>query len=97
MSCPKCGGAYPSSGVSGGMGVQPKRYCVCGVRQTNRYSERGSAPGISAGMHSMPPASNISYSYRPATTSNGDIDFWAGLVVGAIVGIILASAFVFIF
>ena len=95
MSCPKCGGAYPT--ISGGMGAQPKRYCVCGVRQTNRYSERGSAPGISAGMHSMPPASNISYSYRPATTSNGDIDFWAGLVVGAIVGIILASAFVFIF
>jgi len=97
VSCPKCGGSYASSGVSGGMGVHPKRYCTCDVRRTNRYSETGAAAGVSGGMHSRPTSTNVSYSYRPAASNNGDVTFLAGLVLGAIVGIVVVCVLVFLF
>ena len=95
MSCPKCGGDY--YGISGGMGAFPKRYCTCDVRRTNRYSETGAATGISGGMNSRPTSDNVSYSYRPAASNNGDVTFLAGLVLGAIVGIVVVCVLVFLF
>ena len=93
MSCPKCGLDSPGV-ISGGMGM---RYCTCDVRRTNRYSETGAGTGISGGMYSRPTSDNVSYSYRAAASNNGDVTFLAGLVLGAIVGIVVVCVLVFFF
>ena len=75
------------------MGPLNKRYCTCGVKPLNRYS---AGSGISGGGSFG--ASNHSYSsYRPASTNDSDVIFLAGLIVGAVVGILVACAFVLVF
>ena len=97
MTCPKCGGSYASGGISGGMGPMTRRYCTCNVRRPIGTQNGAQRTGISGGMHSSPTSTNVSYSYRPAASNNGDVTFLAGLVLGAIVGIVVVCVLVFLF
>lgn len=108
MNCQRCGGEK-RGGLSGGIsapsslnkrptlisaGINAKRYCTCDLRPPNRYTDTGAVPFV-AGMPGKIPEPNISY--RPASTNNSDVIFLAGLIVGAVVGILVACAFVLVF
>jgi len=73
------------------------RYCTCNVRRPIGTQNGAQRTGISGGMHSMAPTSNVSYSYRSASSNNGDVNFLAGVVVGAIVAIVVVCVVVFLF
>jgi hypothetical protein len=108
MNCQRCGGTKRGK-LSGGIsvpsslnkrpgvisaGISANRYCTCDFGPANRYTDTGTVPFV-AGMPGKIPDSNISY--RAALSNNSDVIFLAGLIVGAVVGILVVGALVLVF